>query len=54
MGALLPDATRDIVLNAINAGENVRYPVRIIGELNPVCRYWYRELMRTAVNWASS
>ena len=23
-----------------------RYPIRIQGELNPVCRYWYRELMR--------
>ena len=43
---LLPDATRAAVLGELNSNGDNRYPIRILGELNPVCRYWYRELMR--------
>lgn len=43
--ALLPDEARPPVLARINAGGG-RYPVTIEGELNPVCRYYYRLLMR--------
>ena len=43
--ALLPDEARVPVLAAINESQG-RYPVRIQGELNPVCRYMFRELMK--------
>ncbi len=43
---LLPDATRPEILARLNSSGTSRYPIKIIGELNPVCRYWYRELMR--------
>jgi serine protein kinase len=42
---LLPDAVRPAVLGEINQG-NTGYPVKLEGELNPVCRHWYRELMK--------
>jgi serine protein kinase len=44
--ALLPNAARDAVLAEINGSGKGRYPVRIQGEINPVCRHYYRELMR--------
>ncbi|MBX2799268.1 MAG: serine protein kinase [Myxococcales bacterium] len=43
---LLPDATRGAVLDRLNGAGTSRYRINILGELNPVCRYWYRELMR--------
>ena len=44
--ALLPDETLDAVLNEINKGKRAKYPVRIKGDINPVCRYLYKELMK--------
>jgi serine protein kinase len=44
--ALLPEAVRDKVLGQINATGNGTYKVQTTGELNPVCRYHYRQLMR--------
>jgi len=44
--ALLPNAARESVLARINGSGKGRYPVRIEGEINPVCRYYYRKLMR--------
>jgi serine protein kinase len=41
---LLPEAVQDAVLAELNA--KARYPVRIKGELNPVCRYHYRTLLK--------
>ncbi|MCB9687426.1 MAG: serine protein kinase [Alphaproteobacteria bacterium] len=43
---LLPDAVRGRILSEINATGTSPYPVKLEGDLNPVCRYWYRELMR--------
>jgi serine protein kinase len=43
---LLPEEVRGKVLAEINAGKTSPYPVRLEGDLNPVCRYWYKELMR--------
>ncbi|MCA9490527.1 MAG: serine protein kinase, partial [Myxococcales bacterium] len=43
---LLPDAVRGRILSEINASGTSPYPVKLEGDLNPVCRYWYRELMR--------
>jgi len=43
---LLPDATRPAVLEQLNATGTSPYPIRPRGELNPVCRYWYKELMK--------
>ncbi|MCO4760351.1 MAG: serine protein kinase [Myxococcales bacterium] len=45
---LLPDEVRGPVLAAINEsrGAGAPYPVRIEGDLNPVCRFLYREVMR--------
>ncbi|MEN0061737.1 MAG: serine protein kinase [Myxococcota bacterium] len=43
---LLPDATRAKVLSELNSNSKSRYKVKPIGELNPVCRYWYRELLK--------
>jgi serine protein kinase len=42
---LLPEAVRPAVLGQINANSRA-YPIKLEGELNPVCRYWYRELMK--------
>ncbi|MFT4625495.1 MAG: serine protein kinase [Myxococcota bacterium] len=41
---LLPDAVQTSVLARLNA--NAKYPVRIKGELNPVCRFYYRMLLK--------
>jgi serine protein kinase len=43
---LLPNHLRERVLAQINASGRSRYPVRIEGDINPVCRYLYREAMR--------
>ena len=42
---LLPDEARDRVLSRLNAN-GAPYPVRVEGELNPVCRFMYRRMMR--------
>ncbi len=42
---LLPNATREAVLDTINRSDP-KYDVRIRGELNPVCRYHYRDLLK--------
>ena len=41
---LLPEAVQDAVLAELN--EKARYPIRIKGDLNPVCRYHYRALLK--------
>ena len=41
---LLPEATQRAVLDRLN--ERARYPIRIEGDLNPVCRYHYRMLLK--------
>ena len=43
---LLPESVRPKILAEINAGNTSPYPVRLTGDLNPICRYWYKELMR--------
>jgi len=43
---LLPDAVRPAVLAEIQARGTSPYPIRLEGELNPVCRYHYRELLK--------
>lgn len=43
---LLPEAARDAVLARLNASGRARYPVRLDGDLNPVCRFLFREAMR--------
>ncbi|MCB9740267.1 MAG: serine protein kinase [Deltaproteobacteria bacterium] len=42
---LLPNEARSPVLAALNASGKARYPVRIDGDLNPVCRFLYRKVM---------
>jgi serine protein kinase len=42
---LLPDAVRLGVLDRVNTAR-APYPVRIEGDLNPVCRWYFRNLMR--------
>lgn len=41
---LLPDEVREPVLARIN--RDGRYPVKIQGDINPVCRFMYRKLLR--------
>ncbi len=43
---LLPDETRPAVLHEINNSKSSKYPVRIEGDLCPVCRHMYKEVMR--------
>src|SRR5262245_5985014 len=43
---LLPDAVRPAVLAEIENARTSPYPIRLEGELNPVCRYHYRELLK--------
>jgi serine protein kinase len=43
---LLPNATREAVLSEINKNNRSRYPIRLEGELNPVCRYYYKQLLK--------
>ncbi len=43
---LLPDEARIAVLSQLNAAGKSRYPIRLEGELNPVCRFMYRQIMR--------
>ncbi len=43
---LVPPAARSDVLAAINANPRTRYPVRMEGDLCPVCRHMYREFMK--------
>jgi len=43
---LLPNATRDAVLSELNKSNKGPYPIRLEGELNPVCRYYYRQLLK--------
>lgn len=44
--ALVPDAARPAVLDRLNDSKNVVYPIRVKGELNPVCRHYYKDLMK--------
>ncbi len=44
--ALIPDAARPAVLDTLNKSGKARYPISVTGELNPVCRFYYKELMR--------
>jgi serine protein kinase len=41
---LLPDAVRPAVLGELN--KKASYPIKLEGDLNPVCRHWYRDLMK--------
>jgi serine protein kinase len=43
---LLPEATRPAVLDSLNAASKSTYKIKIEGDLNPVCRYYYRKLMK--------
>ena len=43
---LLPDEAREAVLGQLNASGKSPYPIRLEGELNPVCRFMYRQMMR--------
>ena len=43
---LLPNATREAVLAALNKDRRTPYPVKLEGELNPVCRWYYRSLLK--------
>ncbi|MCB9672989.1 MAG: serine protein kinase [Alphaproteobacteria bacterium] len=44
--ALVPDAARPAVLDTLNKSKKLVYPIAVKGELNPVCRHYYKELMR--------
>ncbi|MFK7929443.1 MAG: serine protein kinase, partial [Myxococcota bacterium] len=44
--ALMPDETKEAVLSALNAHPKSVYPVRVQEEINPVCRYLYKQLMK--------
>jgi len=43
---LLPDATRDAVISELNKTNKTQYKVKLEGELNPVCRWYYRQLLK--------
>ncbi len=43
---LLPNATREAVLSELNKNNKSRYPIRLEGELNPVCRFYYKRLLK--------
>jgi len=43
---LLPDATREAVIAELNKSNRGPYPIRLEGELNPVCRFYYRKLLK--------
>ncbi len=43
---LLPDATRDAVIAELNKGNKSPYKIKLEGELNPVCRWYYRQLLK--------
>jgi len=43
---LLPPEVRDDVFRAIRGRKKLRYPLRVEGEVSPVCRWAYQELMR--------
>lgn len=44
--SLLPDETLEAVLTVINKNTLGKYPVKIKGDINPVCRYFYKDLMK--------
>jgi serine protein kinase len=43
---LIPMEMRDQIESELNRNSGLRYPVKIRGELSPVSRYMYRELMK--------
>ena len=43
---LLPNATREAVLTELNASGKSPYTLEIEGDLNPVCRHWFRHYAR--------
>ena len=43
---LLPDEARGPVLEALNASGRSPYPIALEGDLCPVCRFMYKEVMR--------
>jgi len=43
--SLIPDSVRDEVIGKLNSGKGLKYEVKASGELNPVCRYYYKKLM---------
>ena len=43
---LLPIEVRDVVLRELNRNKKARYPIEIEGDLCPVCRFMYRQVMR--------
>jgi serine protein kinase len=43
--ALVPDAARPAILDQINQ-RNPKYAVEVSGDLNPVCRHYYKHFMR--------
>lgn len=44
--ALLPAETAEAVLHEINKSRKGKYSVKMKGDINPVCRYLYRDLMK--------
>jgi len=43
---LLPDEVREPILERLNASGRSPYPVKVQEDINPVCRYYYKELMK--------
>ncbi len=43
---LLPDEVRGPILERLNASGRSKYPVKVQEDINPVCRYYYKELMK--------
>jgi serine protein kinase len=43
---LIPNRARAAVIDKINQGKDSRYELKLEGNLNPVCRYIYKDLMK--------
>jgi serine protein kinase len=43
---LLPNEARQAVLGQLNASPTSRYDIKLEGELNPVCRFMYKRMMK--------
>ncbi len=43
---LLPNVTRDVVIHELNKNNRTQYKIKPEGDLNPVCRWYYRSLLK--------
>jgi len=43
---LLPNVTRDVVISELNKTNRTQYKVKLEGDLNPVCRWYYRSMLK--------